>query len=192
MNSFPFIFSPLDQSLQPKKTTSTQPYNSIFASGRIRSKPCLSSRHGSKPNHPPLLCGPKSSPTCPLTLPLPYPMSPPRSPLHLAKISGHDPLPSYPFISHHFTIIYTSPIVPSRLPLHFSSEEQGQDTPITPPPPWLPRSTPTREGCPIIPHRHHGPSLMRLLSPPNPKLLVRTTHHPPHVVLRFFSAYQVP
>ena len=88
MDYFPSTFSPLDQSLQPKKTTSTQPYNSIFASGQTRSKLCLSSRHGSKPNHPPLLCGPTSSPTSPLSLPLPSPTSPPRMPLQSCKNIG--------------------------------------------------------------------------------------------------------
>ena len=60
---------------QPKNTTSNMSHNSKFTSGRIRSKPCLNPHLGSKPNQPPLICGPTSSPTSPLSLPLPSPIS---------------------------------------------------------------------------------------------------------------------
>ena len=130
MDSFPSTFSLLDQSPQPRKTTSTQPYNSIFASGQTRSKLCLSSRHGSKPNHPPLLCDPKSSPTSPLTLPLPSPTSllsimQKNINQDKKKISSHDPLPSYPFVSHHFPFIYTSPIPPHASPFISHMKNRG-------------------------------------------------------------------
>ena len=103
MISFPSTFSPLDQSLKPKKTTSNLPCNSIMASRRIWSKPCLSSCHRSKHNHPPLLCGPTSSPTSPLSLPLPSPASPPKSPLQSCKkyrvMTPCLPAPSSPITS---------------------------------------------------------------------------------------------
>jgi hypothetical protein len=77
MDSFLSTLYPLDQSLESKKGTSNQTRNTIIASVQTWSKLCLSSRHGSKPNHPPLIWGPTSSPTSPLSLPLPSPRSPP-------------------------------------------------------------------------------------------------------------------
>ena len=99
----------------------------------------------------------------------PLPHHPLKALSNLAKNIRSCPLAFLPLRLTSLPLHIYLPHPPSRLPLPSSHEEQRRDAPTAPPPsPWLPRSTTTREGCPIQLHHCHRPSSMHLLTPPHP------------------------